>query len=78
MQLMEGRGMTESNQDKEPRGQQDPAADVGVPEDEALQTDSEAKPGDKEDMSAPPGPAEEKDRKTPDDRGLTTDTSPSD
>ena len=68
--------MTESNEDKSPRGQKDPSADAAVPEEESSQTDSEAKPGDK-DMNAPPGPAEEKDRKTPDDRGLTTDTSPS-
>jgi hypothetical protein len=70
--------MTESNEDKNPRDEKDPSADAGVPEDEMLPTGSEAKPGDTEDMSAPPGPAEEKDRKTPDDRGLTTDTSPSD
>lgn len=70
--------MTESNEDQERRGQADPSADAGVPEDETLPPDSEAKPGDKEDKNAPPGPAEEKDRKTPDDRGLTTDTSPSD
>lgn len=30
------------------------------------------------DSKAPAGPAEEKDRQEPDDRGLTTDTSPSD
>jgi hypothetical protein len=70
--------MTESNEDKKPRGQQDSSAEADVPEDETPQADSAAKPGDTEDMSAPPGPAEEKDRKTPDDRGLTTDTSPSD
>ena len=74
--------MTESNQDKEPHGQKDPAADAGDPGDgtsgETSPTDSASKSGDKEDMNAPPGPAEEKDRKTPDDRGLTTDTSPSD
>jgi hypothetical protein len=69
--------MTESNQDEEPRGQEGPSEDVGIPEDET-ETDSAAKAGDTDDMSAPPGPAEEKDRKTPDDRGLTTDTSPSD
>ncbi|MET1153934.1 hypothetical protein [Arthrobacter sp.] len=70
--------MTESNQDKKPHDEKDRSADAGVPEEETLPTDSEAKPGDTEDMSAPPGPAEEKDRKTQDDRGLTTDTSPSD
>jgi hypothetical protein len=70
--------MTESNEDNRPRDPEDTSADAGVPEDEASQADSAAKPGDTEDMSAPPGPAEEKDRKTQDDRGLTTDTSPSD
>jgi len=72
--------MTESNdEDTGPRVPKDTSgADAGAPEDETARTGSAAKPGDTEDMSAPPGPAEEKDRKTPDDRGLTTDTSPSD
>jgi hypothetical protein len=75
--------MTESNEEKRPQGQEDPSADAGVPDDATSPADSvaeasAAEAGDTEDMSAPPGPAEEKDRKTPDDRGLTTDTSPSD
>ncbi|MGM0931301.1 MAG: hypothetical protein ACQEXN_16560 [Actinomycetota bacterium] len=71
--------MTESNQDNEPGDQTGTSADGDAPEDKQPGTES-AKPRDKgtEDMSAPPGPAEEKDRQTPDDRGLTTDTSPSD
>ncbi|TJY67267.1 hypothetical protein E4J89_15350 [Arthrobacter sp. CAU 1506] len=70
--------MTESNEDKKPRDPEDTSGDVGIPEDETSHTGSAAKPGDTEDASAPAGPAEEKDRKTQDDRGLTTDTSPSD
>ncbi|MFT4470641.1 hypothetical protein ACMX2H_12115 [Arthrobacter sulfonylureivorans] len=69
--------MTESNEDKRPRDPEDTSEEVGIPE-ETSRTGSAAKPGDTEDASAPPGPAEEKDRKTQDDRGLTTDTSPSD
>lgn len=73
--------MTESSsgKDQEPRDQTGTSADPDAPDDEQQSRDDGSAEGQHdEDMSAPPGPAEEKDRQTEDDRGLTTDTSPSD
>lgn len=71
--------MTENDngQVKDPRDQSGTAADPPDAQEQQA-ADSAPEPEGKEGMNIAPGPAEEKDRETPDDRGLTTDTSPSD